>query len=240
MISKISKPTIFLMISLLLILVPLNVAADPTRISQGNTIFIGEQGLDISSAIGADTKIGWWASAASISGSAPSQTMAISSPANFYVTSSAFSEYTGNWYRINNAGQEDGLAFNVQDPQLAVRVIDDTLNLDRTNDWFPTGDFARFAIDSNLDVVTSQRGLGAPVTIRVFAPDGGEYSSLIGPGGSGSQSCDQFTHYIKSVFYTLHLGYRKFSVFSRNLHDLGGVHAQWNERQLSHFREKHQ
>jgi hypothetical protein len=63
--------------------------------------------------------------------------------------------------------------------------MDDTLNLDRTNDWFPRGDFARFAIDSNLDAVLNQRGGGAPIMLRVVSPDGAEYSSLIGPGGSG-------------------------------------------------------
>jgi hypothetical protein len=185
MAAKISKISTFILISLLLALIPLTAAADPTQISQGNTIFIGEQGLDISLAIGNDTRIGWWASAASISGSAPSQTMTITNPTSFSVTSAAFSGYTGNWYRLNGAGQENGFAFSVHDPQLSVRVIDDTLSLDRTNDWLPTGDFARFAIDSNLDVVSNQRGLGAPVTIRVVAPDGGEYSSLYGPGGSG-------------------------------------------------------
>ena len=35
-------------------------------IQQGNTVFIGEEGLDISAAMGPDTTIGWWASAAEI------------------------------------------------------------------------------------------------------------------------------------------------------------------------------
>jgi hypothetical protein len=114
--------------------------------------------------------------------------MEITNPGSFFVTPSAFSGYTGNWYRLNSNGQQDGFAFEVKDPQLAVRVIDDSLNLDRTNDWLPTGDLVRFAIDSNLGAASVQRGQGAPVTIRVVAPDGGEYSSLYGPGGSGPNS----------------------------------------------------
>ena len=40
-------------------------------ISQGNTVFIGEQGLDISSAMDGDTQIGWWASGAAITTTSP-------------------------------------------------------------------------------------------------------------------------------------------------------------------------
>ena len=181
-----------LLIFLLFASMPSIAAAALNTISMGNTVFIGEQGLDISGAMGpTDTQIGWWASGASIGTSSPTQTITVTNPGTFYVAPYAFSGYTGNWYRIKPSGGQDGLAFNVQDPSLAIRVEDITLSLDRTNDWLPTGDIARFAIDSNLDAVFFQRGVGAPVTIHLLAPDGGEYSSVYGPGS--------FTHSIVDV-----------------------------------------
>ncbi len=43
-----------------------SVNAAINTISQGNTVFIGEEGLDISAAMGPDTQIGWWPPAADI------------------------------------------------------------------------------------------------------------------------------------------------------------------------------
>ena len=82
---------------------PVNAAIN--TISQGNTVFIGEEGLDISAAMGPDTQIGWWASAADISTTAPGETIDLRSRiTGFMVIPSEFSGYTGNWYRINNEG----------------------------------------------------------------------------------------------------------------------------------------
>jgi hypothetical protein len=74
---------------------------------------------------------------------------------------------------------QDGIAFNVADPQLSIKVIDPVIPGDRTNDWVPTGDPVYFEIDSNL-YNANQRGSGAPVTIHVQAPGGNEYSQLAG------------------------------------------------------------
>jgi len=55
-------------IFLLLVIISLFCAAPASgainTISQGNAVFIGEEGLDISLAMGSDTQVGWWASAA--------------------------------------------------------------------------------------------------------------------------------------------------------------------------------
>jgi hypothetical protein len=231
MTAKIAKIPIFLLFLLLLVMIPVNAAADPTVISQGNTVFIGEQGLNIAPAMGPDTKIGWWASGAAIATSAPDQTIIVSDSTSFFVTPSSFASYTGNWYRLTSAGQVDGIAFNVQDPHIAIRVEDTTLSLDRTNDWLPTGDQARFAIDSNLDAVSNQRGGGAPVTIYVQAPDGGQYSALYGPGG--------VTHSLVDVIVNSNPFFTPFTWDTGNSAYSQGTYVIWVECNLNRMKDNY-
>ena len=234
MVTGITKISVFLLFSLLIVMIPMNAAGASSSISQGNTVYIGEQGLDITAAVGADTKIGWWASGAAIATSAPDQSIAISNPSSFFVTPSAFASYTGNWYRLNAAGQVDGIAFNVQDPQLIVRVEDMTLGYDRTNDWVPTGDLVRFAIESNLDAASSQRGGGTPVTIYVQGPDGGQYSALYGAGGATHSIVDIPVNtnpfYTDSVGITWDTGNPLYSQ---------GTYVIWGECNMNHMKDNY-
>jgi len=155
-----------------------------TTIQQGNVVFIGEQGLDISAAMGPDTKIGWWASAADIATTSPTQSIDLTGRINdFIVNPSEFEGYTGNWYRLNTAGKADGPAFLVADPQLAVTYEDTTVDVNPALHWIPSGDDIRFKIDTNLAQIASQRSTPAPITIKVQSPDGAVYSSLLNAGG---------------------------------------------------------
>jgi hypothetical protein len=161
---------------------PVNAAIN--TISQGNTVFIGEEGLDITAAMGPDTRIGWWASAAEIATTSPSQSFDLTGRiTSFMVTPSEFSGYTGNWYRLNNQGKVDGVAFLVADPQLEIKAEDTTVEVDPQLNWIPTGDDIQFRIDSNLAPMFFQRGSPALITIHVKSPEGSEYSALYNAGG---------------------------------------------------------
>jgi hypothetical protein len=153
-------------------------------INPGNTVFIGEQGLDITAAMQGDTQIGWWASGAAISTSRPDQTVPVSNPGSFSVSPSQFSAYPGNWYHLSPSSQANGSAFTVVDPQLDLRVEDTTVNVDVTNKWVPTGDDVRFRIGTNLVSIT-QRGISSvPITINVQSPTGGVYTALANSAGT--------------------------------------------------------
>lgn len=184
------KITLVVFFLLFCCLIPAPSTALLNVVPVGGTVFVGEQGIDITQAIGTDSRIGWWASGAVVGTSAPDQTVTIPNPTSFFVTPSAFAPYTGNWYRIGTNGTPDGIAFNVLDPQLAIQAYDTTLSLDRTNDWVPTGDQVRFTINSNLYTAATQRGQGAPVTIYVQAPDGAQYSSVVDAGGNSHSMVD--------------------------------------------------
>ncbi|MFA4860542.1 DUF3821 domain-containing protein [Methanoregula sp.] len=155
-------------------------------VNQGNTVFIGEQGLDISAAMGPDTSIGWWASGADVRSSTPSKTINVASQLNsFAVSPSQFSGYTGTWNRLDSQGNSDGSAFIVADPQINIHVEDTTTGADvqNMNNWVPSGDVLRFRIETNLAQISSQRGAAATMTIKVQPPSGGIYNALIDASG---------------------------------------------------------
>lgn len=176
----------FILLGILLLLCVPAVAGDLRTISQGNTVFLGESNLNIAPAMGSDTQIGWWASGAAIATSSPDVKIPVSNPSNFYVLPSQFGAYTGSWYRLNAAGSADGVAFLVADPSLAIRVEDTTVNVDVTDRWVPRGDSVRFRIDSNLDVISIQRGVSAPVTLKVQSPNGGVFTALLNSAGTAT------------------------------------------------------
>jgi len=162
-----------------------------TDISLGGTVFIGEQGLDITHAMQGDTQIGWWASAASIAESAPSQIISVSNPTSFSITPNTFGSYTGSWLHLNPSGKANGTAFTVQDPNIEIRIEDTTVNVDVTDKWVPTDDELRFRIDTNLVPIAQRSGVtSVPITIKVQDPSGSTYSSLVNSAGTATSIVD--------------------------------------------------
>jgi hypothetical protein len=129
-------------IALFVLMAVLPVSAAPmfangTIINQGATIFIGEEGLNVTHALngaywGAScgvelnceqwsakpnlTTIGWWASAADIYNSAPSKTIDLSTRyRSLTVAPSDFVGYTGNWYLVDTNGKAYNLPASVTD-----------------------------------------------------------------------------------------------------------------------------
>ena len=114
---------------LFLLALPAGVMAAPpiSTIAQGNTVFLGEEGLDITAALNGAyygvscgysmnaseensdpplTQIGWWASAANIYNSAPSRTIDVGSRyTSMMIAPSEFAGYTGNWYLLGPDGR---------------------------------------------------------------------------------------------------------------------------------------
>jgi len=200
MIDKFTKNLILLIFILFCCVCPVTAAINTIR--QGNMIFLGEEGLDISLAMGVDAQIGWWASAADITSSSPTKTLDLKTRmTNFMVSPFEFSDYLGNWYRLNSAGKADGIAFNVVDPKLDIKAEDTTVQVDvETLKWIPTGDDIRFRIDTNLAHITSQRSAPLLITIKIQAPDGGSYTSLLDAGGSPTSIVDMTV--TTTPFYT--------------------------------------
>jgi len=151
--------------------------ADISTIPDQGTVFIGEEGLDISACgVSQGDTIGWWGNGGPYT-SEPSDTVTISDPASFYIAPVLFAEKTGPWYSY----PDKKLVIYVKEPQLAVRIMDTTSDFDATGKWVPTGQTIGFRLENNLYDLKNRPGVtGAPVDISIVSPDGLEYSSVSG------------------------------------------------------------
>ena len=151
------------------------------QVLMGGTVYIGEEGLNVSAPIPVpNTQIGWWSPGASVITNEPDYRITVTNPTNFHISPTEFGTRTGNWYAM----PAKTFAFVVKDPQLGIRIEDVTVNVDVTeNGWVYRGDEIRFRIDSNLADITSRGVPGAPVTIKIQSPEGGVYTALVNKAG---------------------------------------------------------
>jgi len=169
---------------LMVVLCTYQVHADLVTIRPGGTVFLGEEGLDISaSGVMDGGQIGWWAPGSSRS-SDPTELMTVSSPDSFHVSPSGFSGKEGLWY----SWPEGSPVFQVKRPQVSVRAYDETAGFDATGKWVPRGDAVSFRISSNVYEANSRGGPDGQVDIILTSPEGAKYSSVSGPSGSFSLS----------------------------------------------------
>ena len=174
-------PLAFALIAIVTLFLVFPVNAAINTILPGNTVFIGEQGLDVSSFCTPACQIGWWAAGAALPTSSPTQTYSITTPTNFFVSPTLYGSYPGSWYVLPNRTS----SFIVADPQLGIRVEDTSVSVEVTNGWVYRGDSIGFRIDSNLNAISQRPGGNpAPVTIYVQSPTGGTYTALIDSTGN--------------------------------------------------------
>ena len=176
---------------LFLVFCPVSAAGAISTISAGNTVFVGEQGLDITAAMDGDSTLGWWASGAGISSSSPDKTLSVMNPGSYSIYPSDFQTYTGTWYHLKSSTTANGTAFNVVDPYLDLKIEDTTVSTDVTNKWIPTDDELRFRIDTNLVQMLQRNSVSAvPITIKVRSPDGTLLNALVSKSGQTTSLVD--------------------------------------------------
>ena len=179
-----TKICLTVMLGILLLVFPAIAAIN--TISQGNTVFLGEDGLDVSSFAPSGTTFGYWKSGASIATSSPDDTFIVSDPTKFSVAPFKFGSELGSWYLLDSTGKANGVAVIVAEPKLNLKVEDKTVGVDvSVNKWVYRGDEVGFLIDTNLYTIT-QRGTPALITIKVEPPGGGGYTALVNDAGTHS------------------------------------------------------
>ena len=126
-----------------------------TVVPKGGTVFLGEENLDVSRTLGSGNMVAWRASS---SGSYYVET--INNPHSYYIDPAKFGDRQGNWYQWNGNTAGD-IAFVVKDPTIDFRVWNQADNQYVTaNGKVAAGDYVNFRIDTNLNIVISQRGAG--------------------------------------------------------------------------------
>jgi len=162
------------------ILCSVQVSASLNIISQGGDVFIGEEGLDVTSAVGAFNQVAWFASGTNPSTDTPNAVIAVGNQASFYVAPADFVGKTGNWYRWDGGATRNQVAFRAVDPNIAIKVWDQNANRDVTGKSVSVGNYENFRVESNLFSVTSRAGYFDEgfVNIRVINPEGTGYTGL--------------------------------------------------------------
>lgn len=168
---------LFLLFSTALLVAP--AFADPHVILQGGDVFIGEQGLDITAAVGAASQIAWFAPGRDPANDAPDDIQNIVNPAQFFVNPNVFVGETGTWYQWIG-GEPGSEAFIVKDPSLDIKVWDSTAGKDVTGKSVVAGEHLNFRIDTNLyTIVQRPDSTGVtPMTLKVKTREGGIFSQL--------------------------------------------------------------
>lgn len=185
------------LVAMLLMILPVSAASVVVGeiVGPGATVFIGEEGLDISSAMGGYTTIGYWAAGATLIGTSPSVTISVSSPKSFSISASNFKNYIGNWYRVADNGTASNLAFRVADPSLSLLIenadtfdsiggktvvvgtpitfkIDTNIRLDTNRGDSAITEFAFIPSTKTSSPLTSDTAINAPTSVFIGESDG--------------------------------------------------------------------
>ncbi|HEX3001055.1 MAG TPA: DUF3821 domain-containing protein, partial [Methanoregula sp.] len=134
-------------------------AASTKKIANGAPVFIGETGLDISSAIRDCKVIAWWPDETNMSGPAAKNITlqrvndVILPVNNFNISPDLFRGYPGNWYCEDK--KPAFVVLNVLEPELSIRVWDLDKKEDITGKAVPVTTNITYRIDTNLHQVLS-------------------------------------------------------------------------------------
>lgn len=171
---------------ILILLLVLPGAAATTAVPKGGTIFIGEEGLDLSATLApGDSQIAYYPSGATIGIFAPEEVRQVTPGATFYVSPSEFLGRTGAWYSYpNGVNGSAWMAVFVEEPYLNVRLWVYPSNAapqSAENYKLITGDRLNFRIETNVFPIFSRPGVTASdegIDIYVTEPDGTTYTAL--------------------------------------------------------------
>ena len=152
-------------------------------ISQGNTVFIGEQDLDVRTAVNGSPSIAWFRAGDDPLKATPANTVPVNAPGAFYIDPAVFSSWEGNWYQWSGNSPAGPVAFVVRAPQLGV------INYDTAGPINPQpnqtladrylGTLINFRIDTNLDSIVTQRHVtNGFINLFVRNPNGVTYTTL--------------------------------------------------------------
>lgn len=151
-----------------------------------------------------NTTVGWWASGATITGTAPKTIELGSRYKSMSITSAEFVGYTGNWYHYVN-GAATSVAFYVADPQIDMNIWDSSAGGQNVNGKaIVQGINLTFRINTNLySINDGKRSNVTPgvalnpetdgfVTIKVKSESGSTYNKLINVSHASNSISDIF------------------------------------------------
>jgi PGF-CTERM protein len=175
-----------LMIVAMILAAALVVAPAAARsVSNGDTIYVGEDDLDVdalfgSPASGSGTLV-WYSSVSSANSATVGKTIAVADVSDFDLTSAAVGSSTGAWYAFTGAPFTDPTAAAgtvlVETPSVGLDVLQGTGTTSVDGKAVTRGQSIRFEIQHNVGTLPSG---DADVEIRVTTPAGGTVTTFEG------------------------------------------------------------
>jgi len=160
-------------VALAILVVPA-LAGSLSSVPAGGNVFIGEQGLNLTG-VTSGTTLAYYTGTQTPGQSAPAATVNVGNAASFYVAPADFVGRTGNWY----VGTSNVVGIVANDPISTISVYDQQSGKDVTGKSIPAGDFLVFRIETNMNIIPSERQTTAGfMTIKVKTSDGTVYTSL--------------------------------------------------------------
>ena len=158
----------------ILVLVSQAMAGSLQTVPAGGTVFIGEQGLDISAGIPAGTLVSWHSASQQPGKVQAAVNYTVVNPKNFNVNAETFEDNQSNWYMGKwYIGNTTTVAFIVADPTLDLKIWDQQNQVDISGQTIQPGDYINFRIDTNLNVIPKERNTNdAFLAISVRNPGG--------------------------------------------------------------------
>ena len=130
------------------------VAASTAKIAAGSPVYIGENNLDISSALNGCRTIAWWQEGANTS-APPQKNMTLyemntvpDTIFHYNISLENFAGYSGPWYCIDREPQ--AVVFEVLEPQLDIKAWDLDHNEDVSGKSVPVSTHVTYRVDTNL------------------------------------------------------------------------------------------
>ncbi len=170
--------------ALILLICGVPATAYTNIISQGDVVFIGEEGLDVSHAIPEPyTEIAYFQAGTNPDRDVPAETIAVTRKDSFYISPVSFLGLTGTWYQYDSgSGRTGGVAFVVKEPTISVRLYTNPANSDCSNAAVSRDSYINFRIETNLYAVAERTSftpnMDGFISLSIQAPDGSRYNAV--------------------------------------------------------------
>jgi len=192
------------------------VSASLNKIASGSPVFIGEQDVDISSALNGCHSIAWWKAGADVNTAVADKSTEIypintASPLIYHYNFSRdfFAGSTGTWYCADRPPYYP--VFVVEEPGINITVWDLDHNVDVTGKSVPIATNITYRIDTNLyqTLITKNRPNkntdDSPFTVRLTDPRGNNvpliYTGSIGKAKTVIVPFDSKPFITESLYY---------------------------------------
>jgi trimeric autotransporter adhesin len=173
----------FLLLVVLLTIIPGLALATTVIIPVGGDIFLGEEGLDVRTAVPAPyDAIAFFPPGSTPGWDVPLDTRKIEK-SSFTVSPSLYTDRTGSWYQWDSMrGVPGAVAFTVREPRMSLRILQRSTMEDISSGTVPRGSDLLFQVDTNLETIAARPGFNQATDglfdLLITTPGGGVLTAV--------------------------------------------------------------